>query len=345
MKKRKITNEEISSLCLRLGSLFHAGIGTGDAFALMAEDEPFPSWKAQLDVMARRADEGASLSEILRESGLFPDYVSALTEVGERAGRVEEALSSLAAFYENRARLYRRIREALLYPAVLLGVMLAVIVVLLVWVLPIFDDVYAQLGGGLTGIAGALLHFGEALGAALPWIVGVVALVGVIAAVTAADPALRARITGLFGKGDKGIRGRLARARFAQAMAMAVGSGMEPEEALELAVSLSGGETMACRAADCAEALRSGAALSKAMGGAELLPPAECRLLDAAAKSGTTDAMLAKIADRLLEESENALEDLTGHVEPTLVLVTTLMVGLILLSVMLPLMNIMAAIG
>ena len=125
---------------------------------------------------------------------------------------------------------------------------------------------------------------------------------------------------------------------------MAVGSGMETEEALELAASLSEG-SLCSRAAECADALRSGRKLSEALGGAGLLPPAECRLLDAAAKSGSTDAMLAKIADRLLEESENALEDITGRVEPALVLVTTLMVGLILLSVMLPLMNIMAAIG
>lgn len=345
MKNRKVTNEEISSLCLRLGSLFHAGIGTGDAFALMAEDETAPHWKARLAAMARSADEGVPLSRVLRESGLFPNYVSALTEVGERAGRLEEALGSLAAFYENRARLYRRIREALLYPAVLLGVMLAVIVVLLVWVLPIFDDVYAQLGGGLTGIAGALLCFGEALGAALPWIVGVLALIGAAAAVIAAVPTLRARVLTELGKGEKGIRGKLARARFAQVMAMAVGSGMELEEALELAASLSDSEKMKRSSAECAEAIRSGATLSEAVGGAGLLPPAECRLLDAAAKSGTTDTMMEKIAGRLLEESENALEDLTGRVEPALVLVTTLMVGLILLSVMLPLMNIMAAIG
>ena len=81
---------------------------------------------------------------------------------------MEEALRSLSTYYEERSRMDRRVRSALLYPAVMLALMLVVITVLLVRVLPIFNDVYASLGGSLTGVAGGLLAIGRGLDAAMP---------------------------------------------------------------------------------------------------------------------------------------------------------------------------------
>ena len=86
-------------------------------------------------------------------SGVFPSYVGGLVEVGERSGRLEQALSALSQYYLHREQLNRQIRSSLTYPAVLLVLMLAVIGVLLVRVLPCHDRVYLS-GGELTGVAG-----------------------------------------------------------------------------------------------------------------------------------------------------------------------------------------------
>ena len=103
-----------------------------------------------------------------------------MIEVGEETGRTEEALSALSQYYEQRARLDRQVRSALLYPAVMLVLMLLVIGVLLVRVLPIFDDVYASLGGRLTGVAGGLLAIGRWLDSAMPvlWVLLALVVVG-----------------------------------------------------------------------------------------------------------------------------------------------------------------------
>ena len=153
MKHHSISHGELASLCLELSMLFHSGVGTGDALTLLAEESD-PPYKAMLTAMADQVDLGATLSAAMRETGRFPAYVCGLVEVGERAGRTEEALSALARYYERRARLDRRIKSALLYPAVMLLLMLVVIGVLLMRVLPIFDDVYASLGGGLPAWPG-----------------------------------------------------------------------------------------------------------------------------------------------------------------------------------------------
>ena len=135
---KNVSNEEIASLCQELSMLLHAGIGMGDALCLLSEEGGNQNL---LSGLAERVDYGVPLSAALKESGRFPVYVCGLIEVGERTGRTEEALAALSQYYEDRVRMSRRIRSALLYPAVMLGLMLLVIGILLVKVLPIFDDV------------------------------------------------------------------------------------------------------------------------------------------------------------------------------------------------------------
>ena len=347
MKHNSMSHGELSSLCLELSMLFHSGVGTGDALTLLAEESD-PAYQAMLAAMADQVDFGSTLSAAMRETGRFPAYVCGLVEVGERAGRTEEALSALARYYERRARLDRRIKSALLYPAVMLLLMLVVIGVLLMKVLPIFDDVYASLGGRLTGVAGGLLTLGRWLDGAMPVLWVLMAAVTVFLAAFAALPSFREKLTALWrgSRGDKGVARRMNDARLAQALSMGMASGMPVEEALELASGLLDDvpQTKA-RCLDCRARLEQGERLSAAMQGSQLLPARACRLLELGQRSGTGDAAMEKIADDLSEESEAALEEKVSRVEPALVLVCSILVGLILLSVMLPLMHIMSAIG
>ena len=278
----------------------------------------------------------------------IPAYVCGLVEVGEETGRTEEALAALSRYYERRARLDRQVRGALLYPAVMLVLMLLVIAVLLVRVLPIFDDVYASLGGRLTGVAGGLLALGRGLDAAMPvlWVVLAVA-VGFFAAFAGVE-SFRGKVLVAWRRwrGDKGVSRRMNNARLAQAMAMGMASGLPLERSMELAASLMEDVPPArARCEDCRARLEGGAALSAAMGESGLLPAGACRLLEIGQRGGTADAAMEKIARDLSEDGEAALEDLVNRVEPALVLVCSILVGLILLSVMLPLMHIMSAIG
>ena len=337
---KTITNGELSSLTMELSMLLHAGIGVGDS----GED----GYRDLLDGMARRADEGEPLSQCLREGGRIPAYVCGLVEVGEETGRTEEALAALSRYYERRARLDRQVRSALLYPAVMLVLMLLVIAVLLVRVLPIFDDVYASLGGRLTGVAGGLLALGRGLDAAMPVLWAALALAVVFFGAFAGVESFRDRVLALWrrGRGDRGVSRRMNNARLAQAMAMGMASGLPLERSMELAASLMEDVPPArARCEDCRARLEGGASLSAAMGESGLLPAGACRLLEIGQRGGTADAAMDKIARDLSEDGEAALEELISRVEPSLVLVCSILVGVILLSVMLPLMHIMSAIG
>ena len=343
--KKTITNTELSGLTMELYLLLHAGVGVGDALALLEQEE---TYKDLLAGMSQQADSGAPLSACLRESGRFPAYLCGLIEVGEGTGRTEEALSALSRYYEQRARLDRQVRSALLYPAVMLVLMLLVIGVLLVKVLPIFNDVYISLGSRLTGVAGGLLALGRWLDSAMPVLWALLAAVVALCAAFALADGFRDKLLGVWRRrqGDRGVSRRINNARLTQALSMGMASGLPLEKALELSASLlSDNPAAQARCRSCCEQLDQGVSLAQAMRASALLPAGACRLLELGQRSGSADLAMEKIARDLADESDAAIEELVSRVEPALVLVCSVLVGLILLSVMLPLMHIMSAIG
>ncbi len=343
--KKTITNTELSGLTMELYLLLHAGVGVGDALALLEQEE---TYKDLLAGMSQQADSGAPLSACLRESGRFPAYLCGLIEVGEGTGRTEEALSALSRYYEQRARLDRQVRSALLYPAVMLVLMLLVIGVLLVKVLPIFNDVYISLGSRLTGVAGGLLALGRWLGSAMPVLWALLAAVVALCAAFALADGFRDKLLGVWRRrqGDRGVSRRINNARLTQALSMGMASGLPLEKALELSASLlSDNPAAQARCRSCCEQLDQGVSLAQAMRASALLPASACRLLELGQRSGSADMAMEKIARDLADDSDAAIEELVSRVEPALVLVCSVLVGLILLSVMLPLMHIMSAIG
>ncbi len=345
MKPGLLTNEQVCSFCTALGHLIHAGIGLGDALVLLKEDEQDAPCRQMLEQMALGADEGAPLSAVIRESGRFPSYVTTLTEVGEQAGKIEQTLEALARYYENRERMDRYLRSALIYPAALMAVLLAVVVVLLVWVLPVFNDVYARLGSSLTGVAGGLLSLGAILRKGMPVICVVLSAVALVLAVKP----LRRWVLKWWNRtaGDRGAGRKVLSARFVQALSMADSSGMPQSEALSLASALSEEETPAFqkRCQKCCADVDSGVTLPRALAENGFLTPADRRLLDAGIRSGRGELVLQQIAQDMMERGEEAVERRMGYIEPVVVAVACVLIGTVLLSVMLPLMHIMTAIG
>jgi len=146
--------------------------------------------------------------------------------------------------------------------------------------------------------------------------------------------------------GDKGILRQFNNARFAGALAMGMTSGLTIEEALDLSGKLlSDIPSGAVRWEHCAAAVHRGEDLTDALEDAGLLPKDKARMLAVGIRSGNGDQTMHLIADRMMEEAEEALTALVSKIEPAMVLTASILVGAILLSVMVPLLNIMSTIG
>ena len=343
----KLTHGEIADFCRRLSLLLHAGIGIADGVFLLAQEEAQPLC-GLLQSLGTQMDGGETLSATMEKSGAFPGCVTGMVQIGEHTGHMEEVLEAMAQFYEQRSRSSRRIKNALTYPAVILALMLLVVGVLLMKVLPVFEDVYASLGSSLTGAAGILLQLGQWLEAAMPVLFALLALLVLAAALYTYCAPVRNKAgiwwTARFG--DRGASQKYNNANFARALAMGLGSALPLEDAVELSGKLLSdipGAAQRCRI--CAEDLRGGKDLLEAMNHAGFLPPAESRMLAVGLRQGSADRVMADIADRLMEQADEALENAVEKIEPAMVLLASALVGVILLSVMLPLMNIMSAIG
>lgn len=344
MKQKIRSDAEIASFCMELSLLIHSGIALGDGLHLLREEDP-SDW---LTLLSERADGGMPVSQAMRECGAFPDDVAGMAEVGEKTGRPEEAFRGLARYYEERERLNVRLRSALLYPSVLLMLMLVVIVVLLAKVLPVFEEVFRSLGGEMTGLAGGLLRLGEALDRGMPLLAALLAAAVLVLTGFTVSGEFRDKLLALWRRirGDRGLWRRVSTARFAQALAMGLKSGLPVEEALRMAAEYQDDvPAVQVRYRAGLERLRQGSGLAEALRAGDILPPAYCRMLALGVRSGTGDTVMEELACRLQEESEAEIEAAVGRVEPAMVIVASLLVGLILLSVMLPLMNIMSAIG
>ena len=344
MKHEPFSYDELSAFCLSLAHLLHAGLSVGDALTLMAQDEPGAERSALLREMAGRADDGDGLSLILKEAGMLPPYVQTLSAAGEETGRVEEAMFALADYYEHTARLERGLRAALTQPLVLLGVLGVVAAAILIWVLPVFDEVYRQLGASLTGFAGGLLGLGKILRTHGLWL-----LLGLLAAGGGClwlFGSRRGREKLLAVLSGKGVFRHVETARLTRVVAMALSSGLDAERAMELACGLARPGTEffeGCKS--CIGRLSGGEPLSRALRESGALSAADCRLLEAGERAGCADTVMQRLAQRTQEESQRRLEQWLDRIEPALVLAGSILVGTILLCVLLPLTRIMAAIG
>jgi len=347
MNQKHLTNAQTARLFHGLSLLVHAGINVGDGLFYLAEQNS-DGLGELLNRLGKDMDSGLSLSDGMAQTKLFSAHAVGLIAVGERTGHMEEALCCLGDYYEQRERTDRQIKNAVVYPASLLLLILAVILVLLIKVLPVFDSVYTSLGSGLTGLAGAMLALGRVAEKILPLLCAAVAAAAILLVMFSESESFRQRIIGKFQRSasKKSVFKKFNDAHFAQALAMGLGSGLSDEEASGLAAALLQQNAQSAeKCSECIECLAQGCTLPQALLKTEMLPVSECKMLELGMRAGSGDKVMGEIAGRLYEDAENSLQHRIGQIEPVMVMTASLLVGVILLSVMLPLMKIMSAIG
>jgi len=254
----------------------------------------------------------------------------------------------LALYYEKQDYIERQVKNALTYPSVMMLIMVLVIAVLLIAVLPVFDDVYSSLGGNLSGMSYVLLSAGKALKSIMPVICIVFAAAIILMLIFSFSSSFRRKLIASWRRkhGDKGISKKLNDAHFAQVFAMGLKSGLTAEETIELASELLKDTPEAekrCRM--CIEGLSEGKSAAEVFKETQIIPASSCRMFLLGVRAGKGDVVMEEIAEKLLEDASETLENKVAEIEPAMVLAASVLVGVILLSVMLPLMNIMTSIG
>jgi len=348
MKRQRVPAAYLPVFCRELHQLVRAGIPLGEGMAMLREDEQDPVLQGWLDALCQSIEEGAPLSAALRETGAFPVYLTDMVNLAENTGKLQDVLLALARHYDRQQRLAADLRGALVVPLTLLVVMAAVVVLMMTQVLPIFERVFAMLGVRMGAVASALLGAGAALARAGTVLGAVVAAVAVAAVVVAVVPALREKFTAWFrlNFGGKGVLGQFAAARFASSLSMSVASGMSVEDSVELSAGLCGGSREIDRkTALCRERIQDGGSPADALAECGMFAGRDCRLLKLAERTGTLTETLEDLAVRQEEAASRRLDNLVGAIEPIVVVISGILAGVILVSVMLPLTSLLSTIG
>lgn len=348
MKENVFDTGYISAFCLELYLIIQAGIPFSEGVALLSGDEPDKNKKTILDQLYQRLETGEPIAAAMRAVGGFPVYVVEMVEIGEKTGHLERVFRALADYYERMEQLQKSLRNAVTFPAVLMSMMLVVVLVLLVKVLPIFQEVFHQLGAELSVAAQILLHAGQFLGRYGLWLLLVLFVTLAVGALLLRDPNRKAKAIDWLNAHTENweIRQLLASSRLADALAMTLASGMNIDDSLEMAAKLVPDVTEQEKIMQCKrEMLLENKSFADAALSSGLFTPLYCRMLAVGFRAGSIDTVMEEVARRCAEQVDDKLEALLNRIEPTMVIVMSVLVGLILLSVMLPLMSIMTAIG
>ena len=348
MKRLRVPAQYLPIFCRELHQLVRAGIPLAEGLNMLREDETDSDTRSWLEALCRSTEEGMPLASALRETGAFPAYMTDMVALAEETGRLEDVLLSLQRHYDRQLRMAADIRGAVAVPATLFAVMVAVVILLITQVLPVFDRVFAQLGVRMGAVATGMMNAGSVLARAGTGIAVVLTVIAAAALAVGLIPSLREKFTLWFRRrfGGRGVLGQMAVSRFASSMSMAVASGLSMEESVELSARLCGGaREIDEKTARCRKDIEEGGSPADALAESGLFTGRDCRLLKLAEQTGSLPDTLEDLAQRQEEESLRRIDRTVGAIEPAIVVITSALAGVILLSVMLPLMGLLSAIG
>ncbi|MBD9255013.1 MAG: type II secretion system F family protein, partial [Ruthenibacterium lactatiformans] len=154
----------VSAFCEDMAMMLAAGIQVDDALSLMRGDSGDGPLYDAASAVLERVQMGEPLAEAVEQCGYFPAYAAQLVAAGEAAGRTESVLKSLAVYYETQDKLEKRLKSAVIYPAVLLFLMAGVLAVLVARVLPVFTGVYTGLAGSVAASSYAYITAANIIG-------------------------------------------------------------------------------------------------------------------------------------------------------------------------------------
>ena len=159
--KRKLNNEELITFCSQMALILKSGISSLEGIYIMEDGDVSGDGREILKEIREEIEMCGMLYPAMKKSGVFPEYALHMTEIGEQTGRLDETMEALAAYYQREEEIFEAVKSAVTYPVAMLGMMLVIIIVLFVKVMPVFEQVYLQLGQEMTGVARNILNIGN----------------------------------------------------------------------------------------------------------------------------------------------------------------------------------------
>ncbi len=344
----KIGTADIAIFSRQLATMLGAGIPLVQAFEIVASGHENAAMQKLILSIKADVEGGSALAEALAKQPLyFDDLFVNLVEAGEQAGALENLLEKIATYKEKTEAIKKKIKKALTYPGAVLAVAFIVTTILLIFVIPSFEDLFKGFGADLPGFTRMVIDL-----SAFVRDKGVFIAIGIGAAVSAFL---------YFKKRSRPFRHFLDRlmlktpiigpilqkasiARYARTLSTMFAAGVPLVEALESVAGATGNIVYEVGVLQIRDEVSTGQRLQQSMENTDLFPNMVVQMIAVGEESGSLDDMSAKVADFYEEDVDNAVDNLSSLLEPMIMAILGVLVGGLVVAMYLPIFKLGAVV-
>lgn len=336
---KKVKPRDLSVFCRQFVSITQAGVPMKEALQMLSEQTENKWLKRAISEVLLNVEKGNTLADSMRsQPDIFPPMLVNMVEAGEQSGSLEMAFSRMAVHFEKEAKLKATIKKATIYPIILVIAAIGVIAVMLLFVIPIFIDMFADLDIEMPAITMFVMNSSKWMTS--HWYVVLAIIVGVVAAYKLIYKTTQGRLTidrikmkmPLFGK----LTVKTACSQFARTMSTLLMSGISTIDALETTSKIVNNIHYINAMLKAREEVMKGVPLSEPLEASGIFPPMVYHMTGIGEETGNVEEMLEKMADYYDEEVEMTTQSVLAAMEPIIILFMALIIGTLVIAVISP---------
>ena len=344
--KNRIPLSNLVFFTRQLATMYSAGLTLERAIRGLASEERHPKMKKVLKNVGENIRKGLSLSEALqRHPGVFSTLFVSLTKAGEVSGNLDEILDELATYLENLDDVRRKVRSAMTYPIFMVVFLFAMMSAMFMWIIPMFSDVYVQLGANLPAATRKLVSLSEWISINFSTVVA--SLFGVAAGLWLVSKTRRGGYiidsiklkTPIFGS----LLNQSILNKFSKTAGILLNAGVPVIESMNLIAKIVSNRVYEVAIGDATEYIRDGFNITSALRRTEIFPPILLQLSATGEETGELDTLLDKAADYYYKQVNALVERMTTLIEPILILMVGVIIGVMVIITYLPVFYLGAA--
>jgi type IV pilus assembly protein PilC len=344
----KVKEKDIIIFARQFSTMIDAGLPIIQCLDILQSQQENPTFKKILKQIKDGVEGGATLADTLKNHPkLFDNLFVNMVAAGEAGGILDIILKRLSGYLEKAAQLKRKVKGAMVYPAITLSVAIIVVAVILIFVIPVFQEMFEEFGSKLPSPTLIVIGMSNFVKDKILFIIGGIIIFGI---------AFRQ-----YYKTDKGrlvidsfllkspvfgiLLRKVAVARFTRTMSTMLSSGVAILDALDIVAKTSGNRVLENAIYTVRSGIAEGRTMADPLQASGVFPAMVCQMISVGESTGALDAMLEKIADFYDEEVDQAVENLTAMIEPLMIVFLGIVVGGLIVAMYLPIFKMAGAVG
>jgi len=333
----------LTTFTRQLATLIGAGLPLLRSLHILNDQVESSNMKKAVGAVAEEVESGSTFSEALaHQPQVFKNLYVNMVKAGEIGGALEEILERLAIYYEKSAALRGKVLSALYYPIAVVVIATSLVTLILLFIVPRFQELYEGAGAQLPGVTMILVHASNIIRYRAIWVLGgLILFILIVWQINKTNTGkyvfdqVKLKLP-IFG----GLVQKASVARFARTFGTLLDAGVPILQALVIVKDTSGNEVVARAMVDIHASIREGESIAEPMKKFPVFPPLVVHMIAVGEETGAIDQMLTKVAEAYELEVDNAVDGLTALIEPLLIVFLGILIGFIVIALYMPLFKI-----